>query len=60
MPGPPISASTPLMVTLGVMVVVLMVTTASFYMMFKKTKKRLLDLRRGAHADRLFPLEYEK
>jgi len=60
LPGPPISASTPLMVTLGVMVVVLMVTSASFYMMFKKTKARLVDLRRGAHADRLFPQEYEK
>lgn len=55
LPGPPISASTPLLVTLGVLIVVLMVTTASFYMLFKRTKQRLLELKVDRGRNRLFP-----
>ena len=60
LPGPPISAATPLMVTLGVLVVVLLGTSASFYLMFKRTKQKLLDLNKGLQADRLFPPDYER
>lgn len=57
LPGPPISASTPVMVILGVMVIVLMVSTVSFFLMFKRTKQRLVDVNKTVQAGRLFPLD---
>jgi len=56
----PVAASTPLIVTLGVLVVVLLGTSASFFIMFRKTKQRLFDLSKELQADRLFPVEYER
>merc|ERR1719369_2717252 len=60
LPGPPVSASTPLIVTLGVLVVVLLGTSASFFIMFRKTKQRVFELSRELKADRLFPVEYDR
>jgi len=57
LPGPPISAATPLMVCLGVLVVVLLITSVSLYLQFRRTKQRLLEINKSLHAERLFPTE---
>jgi len=55
LPGPPLVASTPLLVILGVFIIVLIITCIYFYVTLKRTRDKLQKVANENQAEKLFP-----